>query len=122
MFEALIEVVGKHLPAQGLALELASGSGERVVELARAFGQLAWQPTERDPDKVATLVAARDVAGLPNLLRPVELDVFLQPWPLAQADAIVAIDYTHLVAWDQVTAAFGGGARLLHAEIGRAHV
>ena len=113
--DPLAETLAKYLPAQGLVVDLASGSGERVIQLARTFGHLAWQPTERDPQKVAALVQARDASGLNNVLRPIELDVFLQPWPLAQADAIAAIDYAHLVSWDQVTAAFGGGARLLQS-------
>ncbi|HTR49831.1 MAG TPA: DUF938 domain-containing protein [Kofleriaceae bacterium] len=113
--DPLADALAKYLPAQGLVVELASGSGERIVQLARTFGQLAWQPTERDPVKVAALVQARDASGLNNVLRPIELDVFLQPWPIAQADAIVAIEYAHTVAWDQVAAAMGGGARLLQA-------
>ncbi|HEY1557496.1 MAG TPA: DUF938 domain-containing protein [Kofleriaceae bacterium] len=109
------DVLAKYLPAQGLVVEIASGGGERVIELARTFGHLAWQPTERDPQNVAALVAARDAAGLTNVLRPIELDVVLLPWPIAQADAILAVDYAHIVAWDQVTAAMGGGARLLQS-------
>src|SRR4029077_16899630 len=71
--------------------------------------------SERDPATIATIVQHRDAAGLPNLLRPIELDVFLQPSALAPADAIVCIDYAHVAPWDQVTAAFGGGARLLQS-------
>jgi hypothetical protein len=113
--EAILGMLGKVLPSQGMALELGSGSGERVVQLARAFPHLAWQPTERDPQAVAALVRRRDEAGLQNLLRPIELAVELQPWPVAQIDAIVGLDYVHLVPWDQVAAAFGGGARALAA-------
>jgi hypothetical protein len=111
--EAVLDALRKVLPAQGMVLELASGSGERVLQLARVFPNLAWQPTERDPQAVAALVKRRDESGLSNLLRPFELAVELQPWPVAQVDAILGIDYAHLVPWDHLAAAFGGGARAL---------
>jgi hypothetical protein len=113
--EAILGALSKVLPSQGMVLELGSGVGERVVELARAFPHLAWQPTERDPQATIALARRRDEAGLQNLLRPIELAVELQPWPVAQVDAIVSFDYAHLAPWDRVAAAFGGGARALAA-------
>ena len=109
----LDEALAKSLPAQGTVLDIASGDGERVLHLARTFPDVTWQPSERDPQAVAALVELRDRVGLPNLLRPLELDVMLQPWPLQQVEGIVFIDSTHLMPWDQVAATFGGGARLL---------
>ncbi len=107
------DILAKCLPAQGVVLELASGTGERIVEFARECPHLQWQPSDRDPQNVAAAVQRREESGLQNLLRPIELDVLLQPWPIAQVDAIIAIDYAHVVPWDLVAAAFGGGARLL---------
>ena len=111
--DAIADVLAKELPAQGLVLELGSGTGERAIELARRFPNLAWQPSDGDPQVVAAAAARFEAAGLPNLLTPVAIDVAAQPWPLAKVDAIVAITYAHLVPWDTVLAAFGGGARLL---------
>jgi hypothetical protein len=107
------EALSKHLPASGMVLEIGSGNGERALQLAREFTNLAWQPSDRDPQNVATMVQRRDEAALSNMLRPIELDVMLQPWPIAQVDAIACFDQTHLVPWDQVAAMFGGGARAL---------
>jgi cyclopropane fatty-acyl-phospholipid synthase-like methyltransferase len=113
---AICDALAKVLPAQGMVLELASGTGERASHFARTFPHLAWQPSERDPEAVAALAQRCEQTGLANLLRPIALDVALQPWPVAQVDAIVAIDYTHAVPWDQVAAAFGGGARILASD------
>jgi SAM-dependent methyltransferase len=107
------DILAKALPEKGVVLELGSGTGERVLEFARDFPHLEWQPSDRDPLKVAAAIKRREAAALPNLLRPIELDVLLQPWSIAQVDAIVAIEYAHLVPWDLVAGAFGGGARLL---------
>ncbi len=111
----LDEALAKSLPARGTVLDIASGNGERVVQLARTYPDLQWQPSEQDPQAVAALVELRDRVALPNLLRPIELDVMLQPWPLANLDAIVYMDSTHLAPWDRVAATFGGGARLLQS-------
>lgn len=113
MDPALLQLLAKVLPAQGLVLEVASGAGDRVVALAQQFGNLAWQASERAPEAVAALVARRDAAGLTNLLRPVELDVTLLPWPIAQADAVVCFDHAHVVPLDTLAALFAGAARTL---------
>jgi hypothetical protein len=109
----LDEALTKALPAHGTVLDIASGDGERVIHLARTFPDVTWQPSERNPQTVATLVELREREGLPNLLRPVELDVMLQPWTLPPLEGIVCIDSTHTTPWDHVAATFGGGARLL---------
>ena len=109
----LDEALAKALPATGTVLDIASGTGERVVQLARTYPDVQWQPSDRDPQVVAALVELRDQLALPNLLRPIELDVMLQPWPLPQVDGILFIDSSHVLPWDQVAATFGGGARLL---------
>src|SRR5262245_24142402 len=87
--EAIRAVLETQLPRQGLVLEIASGTGETAAFMARSFSFVAWQPTEVDPAALAALESMQASAGLPNLLRPVALDVTSIPWPIAKADAIV---------------------------------
>jgi len=85
-------VLEKELPAQGTVLELASGSGEHAIFFARRFPNLHWQPSDRDPDALASIVAWRDEAGADNLLPPLTLDASSARWPIDRADALVCIN------------------------------
>src|SRR5262245_17444395 len=104
--EAIRAVLENVLPRQGLVLEIASGTGENAAHMARGLPFVAWQPTDVDPAALAALEALHTSMGLPNLLRPIALDVTTVPWPVAKADAIVCIDFVHVVPWETVVALF----------------
>jgi hypothetical protein len=108
----VLELLSSLLPAEGLVLELAAGSGERSFELAARFGHLTWQPTDRDPDAVAAIAVRRDQANVPNMLRPLELDVTVDPWLVTHADFITCIDLVNHVPVDAI---FAGAASALPA-------
>jgi hypothetical protein len=113
--EAIRDVLAPLLPAQGLVLELAAGTGQHAVMFARSFPNVTWQPTDRDPDAVANIAAHRDESNLPNLLPPLELDVALDPWSVERADFLICIDMVHAVPIETVHAMFAGAARVLSA-------
>ena len=46
--QPILDVLKHHLPAEGLVLEIASGTGEHVVHFATAAPHLTFQPS--DPD------------------------------------------------------------------------
>ncbi|HWO17609.1 MAG TPA: DUF938 domain-containing protein [Kofleriaceae bacterium] len=111
--EPIREVLARHLPATGLVLEIASGTGEHAVHMAAAFPALRWQPSDPSPDALASIEAWRREAELPNLLAPVTLDVTAPAWPVAAADAIVCINMVHIAPWEAALALFAGAARAL---------
>jgi len=111
--DAIRAVLEAHLPKQGLVLEVASGNGEHGAELARSFSYVAWQPTEIDPAALAALESLQGRVGLPNFLRPIAMDVTSAPWPIAKADAVVAIDFAHVVPWETVVTLFERSAHVL---------
>jgi SAM-dependent methyltransferase len=101
------------LPSQGLVLEIASGTGEHAIHFARAFAALQWQPSDPDPDALASIAAWRDEAGLRNLLPPIRLDASVDDWPMTAADAIVCINMVHISPWTATQGLMRGAARLL---------
>jgi SAM-dependent methyltransferase len=111
--EPIREVLAKYLPEQGLVLEIASGAGEHAVHMAAAFPRVQWQPTDTDPDALASIRAWSDEAALPNVLGPIPLDVTAQPWPIASADAIVCINMVHIAPWESAVALFAGAGKVL---------
>ena len=101
------------LPASGLVLEIASGSGEHALHFARAFPHLLWQPTDADPVALRSVEAWRTAEGLPNLLAPVHLDAAADAWPVARADAILCINMVHISPWAATVGVLRGAGRLL---------
>lgn len=94
--EAIAEVLAEELPAAGLVLEVASGTGEHAVHFARHFPQLDWQPSDPDPAALESIAAWREHEGLPNLLLPLEIDASAGDWPMSRADAVLCINMVHI--------------------------
>ena len=111
----LLEVLRGVLPARGLVLEVASGTGEHAVFFAAALPGLTWQPSDPDPDALASIAAYVDEAGLPNLRPPLRLDVHQDTWPIEQADALVCVNMIHIAPWSATEALMRGASRLLAA-------
>jgi len=86
-------------PGTGRALELASGTGQQVVAFARAMPGLAWQPTEIDPARRASIDAHVAEAALPNLSPALPLDATAQGWGAEHAGQalIVLVNLLHLI-------------------------
>ena len=85
--EPIAAVLRAVLPAQGLVLEVASGTGEHALHFARAFPDLRWQPSDPEPAALGSIAAWRAESGLSNLLPPVELDARAEEWPGSRASA-----------------------------------
>lgn len=115
--EPILEVLRPRLPASGLVLEIASGSGEHAVHLACALPQLEWQPTDREDAALASIAAWRAEAALPNLRAPLRLDVTEEPWPAelvaGSVAAIFCANMVHISPWRASEALFAGAGRLL---------
>jgi SAM-dependent methyltransferase len=109
----ILEVLRRVLPARGLALEIASGTGQHVVHFARALPELRWQPSEIDPllrRSIAAWIAAERLA---NVAPPIGLDAERLPWPVAAADAVLAINLVHIAPWSTAQALVEGARRVL---------
>jgi SAM-dependent methyltransferase len=110
---AITEVLARHLPASGLVLEIASGSGEHALHFAAHFPGLRFQPTDPDAAALASIAAWREEAQLANLLPPLMLDVMADTWPVQRADAVVCINMIHIAPWEATAALIRGAARVL---------
>ena len=94
--EPIAEVLSKELPSTGLVLEVASGTGEHAVHLARRFPHLQWQPSDSDPAALESIAAWREHEALANLLPPLEIDAAGADWPIAAAHAVLCINMVHI--------------------------
>ena len=101
------------LPASGLVLEVASGTGEHCAHLAAALPGLAFQPTDPDGDALASIDAW--CGPLPNVRRAVALDASSGTWPVTAADAVLCINMIHIAPWAAARGLVAGAARVLPA-------
>jgi SAM-dependent methyltransferase len=113
--EPIAAVLREVLPASGTVLEVASGTGEHAACFAALFPGLRWQPSDPDPQALASIRAWRAEVELANLLEPVRLDASAEPWPVAAADALLCINMVHITPWAATAGLLRGAGRLLAA-------
>jgi len=109
----ILEVLRRVLPAQGLVLELASGSGLHVVFFAKALPALRFQPSDPDPEARASIRAWSTHEGLSNVADPLALDATASTWPLDRADAVLCSNMIHIAPWAATQGLMTHAARLL---------
>lgn len=101
------------LPARGLMLEIASGTGQHAAHFAAGLPGWTWLPTDGEARSLASIAAWCD--GLANVLPAQVLDVLAPSWPAAppQVDAIYCANMLHIAPWPCCAALMQGAARHL---------
>jgi SAM-dependent methyltransferase len=111
--EPIAEVLAEWLPATGLVLEIASGTGEHALYFAECFPELEWQPSDIHPDALASIEAWRRSSGLHNLGQAIAIDAARPDWPIDRADAVLSINMVHISPWRSALGLIGGASRVL---------
>ncbi len=111
--EPIAEVLRAWLPATGLVLEIASGTGEHAMFFAERFPALDWQPSDVHPDALASINGWRAQSDVSNLRGPILLDAAAPDWPIERADAVLSINMVHISPWASAIGLIDGAARLL---------
>jgi SAM-dependent methyltransferase len=112
--DPILDVLRAHLPARGLVLEVASGTGEHTAHFAEALPHLTFQPSDHDPEARASIDAWTE--GLANVRPAVRLDAAAEVWPIDKADAIVCINMIHIAPWDAAVGLIRGAAQRLTSD------
>lgn len=108
----ILEVLRRVFPSEGLVLEVAAGTGQHAVYFAEHLPGLTWQPTDPDRRSRFSITAWIDHAGVGNVRPPLHLDT-REPWPVASADALLAVNMVHISPWSATLALLDGAARVL---------
>jgi hypothetical protein len=111
--EPIAEVLADWLPASGLVLELASGTGEHAVYFAERFPKLDWQPSDTDPGALESIRSWRAASGQKNLREPIALDASSSDWPMERADAVFSANMVHISPWESAIGLAEGASQLL---------
>ncbi|WP_349369711.1 DUF938 domain-containing protein [Salinarimonas sp.] len=111
--DPILDVLRRVLPERGVVLEIASGTGEHAIHMARALPGLIWRPSDPSEEARASIAAWRAHAALANLEAPIALDAAAPAWPVERADAIVSINMIHIAPWEAGLGLMAGAGRLL---------
>lgn len=110
--EPIRDVLRRFVSPGAHVLEIASGSGEHAVFLAHELGVASWQPTDLDPDALASIDAWRAGADLIAAAR--RLDVTERPWPtLPPTDVVFCANMIHIAPWRATEGLLSGAGSLL---------
>ena len=113
--DALCQLLAQVAPPSGTALELASGTGQHIVRFAAQFPQLAWQPTEIDASRLASINAYADETGLKNLRAAAALDACSSNWSgsFSGQSLILLTNLLHLISAREAQTLIAQSARAL---------
>lgn len=104
------------LPARGRALELASGTGQHMVDFASRHPGIEWLPSDPHPAARTSAAAWVAEAVLDNVREPLDIDVTDVAWErelLPGLDAIVVVNLLHIAPWSATEGVIRGAGALL---------
>jgi SAM-dependent methyltransferase len=98
--QPILEVLRRVLPARGVVLEVASGTGQHAAYFAQHLPGLVWQPSDVAAENLASISAWVLEAGLDNLREPLRLDVCSSDWNVGSVAAIFNANMIHITPWE----------------------
>ncbi len=112
--EPILAVLERILPCSGVVLEIGSGSGEHACWFAPRIPRLEWQPSDADPDKLASIAIWATEAEGGTIRPPLLLDATGDDWPIeGPIAAIICINMVHVAPWRACEGLLRGAGRLL---------
>jgi hypothetical protein len=111
--DPILSVLRSILPEEGLALEIASGSGEHVVHFATQLPKLTFLPTDANASARASIAAWIAASGVANVRPPRDLDAASPRWPIDRADALICLNMIHISPWAATEGLFAGARAIL---------
>ena len=95
----ILDLLKARLDDRGRFLEIASGTGENVVHYAEHMSGWRFQPTDIDPERIASISAWIAHSGVDNVAEPAELDAANPGWgATVEVDAIHIGNLFHLIS------------------------
>jgi SAM-dependent methyltransferase len=113
--QPILDLLHQLLPAQGSALEIASGTGQHVAWFAAGLPHWTWQPSDAQLEALPSIAAWVAAAGVPNVRTPLQLDVMAPSWlpGATRFDLIYCANMLHIAPWACCPALMHGSAKHL---------
>lgn len=103
-------------PANGDALEIASGTGQHIVTFAAAMPNIHWHPSEVETARLASIKAYGAECGLTNIVAPITLNATQTGWgaSIPPKDLICLANLLHLISAPEVETLIFEAAKALN--------
>lgn len=108
----ILNVIRHEFERASSALEIGSGTGQHAVCFGKALGHLVWQTSEL-AENHAGIDLWLDEAGLPNVRKPVELDVMTADVSPQSFDAVYSANTAHIMSFPAVVEMFSLAGKAL---------
>lgn len=99
--DAIVSALAPLLPIKGRVLEVASGTGEHVVRLAKASPNLSWHPTEIAEDRLKSIAAWTAHESCTNIEPPQHFNAITDTWQDGEMEAIYLANLIHLISEEE---------------------
>ena len=99
----IVDLVSKNLIKSGKSLEIASGSGQHIVQLASLLPNYIWQPTDVDQNRLDSINHRTKDNIHKNIKQACYLDATQEGWSLdyPNQNCILLINLLHLISWEK---------------------
>ena len=112
----ILDVLRRTLSAQGVLLEIASGTGEHAAFMAPRLHGWTWQPSELSAEALEDIDSYAAESKCARIRPAILLDVTAKMWPIDRADAVFCCNMIHIAPWEAAEALFAGAARILRPQ------
>ncbi|MBQ0745694.1 MAG: DUF938 domain-containing protein [Marinobacter sp.] len=105
--QVILEKLGAIFTGPGTVLEIGTGTGQHAVHFALNLPHLRWQPSDH-PSNYQLCEPWLQEARLPNINKPLALDVSASDWQLPPINGAYSANTAHIMSWQEVEAMFQG--------------
>lgn len=105
----IVNLIKRIAPEPGNALEIASGTGQHIVQLALSLPNIIWSPSEVDGERLKSISAWAENENLLNIKPPIYLDATETGWAesLPKSNFILLVNLLHLISWNETETLIG---------------
>ena len=99
----IVGLILKNIPKYGQALEIASGTGQHVIQLGSQFSNISWQPSDMDKLRIESIKSWMSENMNQNIKPPCYLDATKVGWSVKhpKQNFILVINLLHLISLNQ---------------------
>ena len=99
----IVNLIRRIVPESGNALEIASGTGQHIVQLALSLPNIIWSPSDVEGERLKSISAWVESENLLNIKPPMYLDATETGWAksLPKSNFILLVNLLHLISWDE---------------------